>query len=66
MLGEYVRLAHRAIGVPLPTNYPVFGPDAFETGTGVHAAAVIKAFKKGHHWLESGVYTGVRAEMVGL
>jgi len=55
-LSEYVALAHEAIGVPLPTNYPVFGPDAFETGTGVHAAAVIKAFKKGDHWLADRVW----------
>jgi 2-isopropylmalate synthase len=65
-LGEYVQLAHESIGVPLPTNYPVFGPDAFETGTGVHAAAVIKAFKKGDHWLADRVYSGVPAGMVGL
>jgi 2-isopropylmalate synthase len=65
-LGDYVRLAHEAVGVPLPTNYPVFGPDAFETGTGVHAAAVIKAFKKGDHWLANRVYSGVPADMVGL
>jgi len=65
-LSEYVALAHEAIGVPLPTNYPVFGPDAFETGTGVHAAAVIKAFKKGDHWLADRVYSGVPAGMVGL
>jgi 2-isopropylmalate synthase len=65
-LGDYVRLAHRAIGVPLPSNYPVFGPDAFETGTGVHAAAVIKAFKKGDAWLANRVYSGVPADMVGL
>jgi isopropylmalate/homocitrate/citramalate synthase len=65
-LGDYVRLTHEAIGVPLPTNYPVFGPDAFETGTGVHAAAVIKAFKKGDHWLANRVYSGVPADMVGL
>lgn len=65
-LGEYVQLAHDAIGVPLPANYPVFGSDAFETGTGVHAAAVIKAFKKGDHWLANRVYSGVPADMVGL
>jgi isopropylmalate/homocitrate/citramalate synthase len=65
-LGDYVRLAHRVIGVPLPNNYPVFGPDAFETGTGVHAAAVIKAFKKGDSWLANRVYSGVPADMVGL
>ncbi len=66
MLGDYVRLAHKAIGVPLPSNYSVFGSDAFETGTGVHAAAVIKAFKKGDHWLANRVYSGVPADMVGL
>jgi 2-isopropylmalate synthase len=65
-LGDYVRLASKAIGVPLPNNYPVFGSDAFETGTGVHAAAVIKAFKKGDAWLANRVYSGVPADMVGL
>jgi isopropylmalate/homocitrate/citramalate synthase len=65
-LGEYCKLASQAIGVPLPSNYPVFGTDAFETGTGVHAAAVIKAFKKGDHWLANRVYSGVPADMVGL
>lgn len=66
VLGDYVRLAHKAIGVPLPANYSVFGSDAFETGTGVHAAAVIKAFKKGDAWLANRVYSGVPADMVGL
>jgi 2-isopropylmalate synthase len=65
-LGEYVKLASKSIGVPLPTNYPVFGSDAFETGTGVHAAAVIKAFRKGDAWLANRVYSGVPADMVGL
>ena len=65
-LSEYVHLASEAIGVPLPSNYPVFGTDAFETGTGVHAAAVIKAFKKGDAWLANRVYSGVPADMVGL
>jgi 2-isopropylmalate synthase len=65
-LSEYCELAHRSIGVPLPANYPVFGKDAFETATGVHAAAVIKAFKKGDHWLANRVYSGVPADMVGL
>jgi 2-isopropylmalate synthase len=65
-LSEYCRLASEAIGVPLPANYPVFGKDAFETATGVHAAAVIKAFKKGDAWLANRVYSGVPADMVGL
>ena len=66
VLGEYVQTAHEAIGVPMPANYPIFGTDAFETGTGVHAAAVIKAFRKGDHWLANRVYSGVPADMVGL
>ena len=65
-LSEYCHLASEAIGVPLPHNYPVFGKDAFETATGVHAAAVIKAFKKGDAWLANRVYSGVPADMVGL
>ncbi|MBK7642690.1 MAG: 2-isopropylmalate synthase [Planctomycetes bacterium] len=65
-LGAYVKLASDAVGLPIPANYSVFGKDAFETGTGVHAAAVIKAFKKGDTWLANRVYSGVPADLVGL
>ena len=65
-LGEYVSVASKAIGIPVPKNYPVFGKDAFETSTGVHAAAVIKAFKKGDAWLANRVYSGVPADLFGL
>jgi 2-isopropylmalate synthase len=65
-LGEYCRLASQAVGIPIPPNYPVFGKDAFETATGVHAAAVIKAFRKGDRWLANRVYSGVPADLVGL
>ena len=65
-LGEYVRLASETIGSPIPHNYPVFGKDAFETGTGVHAAAVVKAFNKGDHWLADRVYSGVPAGIFGM
>jgi 2-isopropylmalate synthase len=65
-LAEYCRVASEATGVPIPHNYPVFGVDAFETGTGVHAAAVIKAYKKGDAWLADRVYSGVPAGMFGL
>jgi 2-isopropylmalate synthase len=65
-LGEYCRLASAAVGLPIPANYPVFGKDAFETATGVHAAAVIKACKKGDHWLANRVYSGVPADLFGL
>jgi 2-isopropylmalate synthase len=64
-LPEYCRLIAEATGVPLPANYPVVGEDAFRTGTGVHAAAVIKAAKKGDAWLADRVYSGVPAGLVG-
>lgn len=64
-LPEYCARASEGTGVPIPVNYPVVGADAFRTGTGVHAAAVIKAFKKGDHWLADRIYSGVPAEMVG-
>ena len=65
-LPEYCERVSRATGVPIPPNYPVVGRDAFRTGTGVHAAAVIKAFRKGEDWLADRVYSGVPASWVGL
>ena len=65
-LPEYVRFVSEVTHVPLPDNYPVFGRDAFRTGTGVHAAAIIKARKKGSEWLADRVYSGVPAGMFGL
>lgn len=65
MLSEYCQVSSDAIGVPIPANYPVIGSDAFRTGTGVHAAAVIKARNKGDDWLANRIYSGVPAEMVG-
>jgi 2-isopropylmalate synthase len=65
-LPEYSRLASRACGVPIPPSYPVLGDDAFRTGTGVHAAAIVKARKKGHAWLADRIYSGVPAGDFGL
>ncbi len=62
----YVRAAAKALEVDIPHNYPVLGRDAFETGTGVHAAAVIKAFRKGDVALADSVYSGVPAHVIGL
>jgi len=64
-LREYVELTSQGTGVPIPAMYPVFGQDAFRTATGVHAAAIIKARKKGEDWLADRVYSGVPAGMVG-
>ncbi|HEY5610254.1 MAG TPA: LeuA family protein [Thermoanaerobaculia bacterium] len=65
-LPPYVRFVSEVTGVPLVDQYPVFGKDAFRTGTGVHAAAIIKAKKKGNEWLADRVYSGVPAGLFGL
>jgi 2-isopropylmalate synthase len=64
-LHDYAAAVSRATGVPIPDNYPIVGRDAFRTGTGVHAAAIIKARRKGDEWLSDRVYSGVPASMVG-
>jgi isopropylmalate/homocitrate/citramalate synthase len=64
-LGEYCETVSAATGVPIPANYPVVGRDAFRTATGVHAAAVIKAFKKNDLALIDAVYSGVPASLIG-
>jgi len=65
-LREYCAVASEACGWTIPYNYPVFGRDAFRTATGVHAAAVIKSYKKGDHHLADIVYSGVPAGLFGL
>ncbi len=64
-LMAYCRTASVATATPIPRNYPVVGEDAFRTATGVHAAAIIKAKKKGDDWLADRIYSGVPASMVG-
>jgi 2-isopropylmalate synthase len=64
-LCEYCETVSAATGVPIPANYPVVGRDAFRTATGVHAAAVIKAFRKNDRDLIDAVYSGVPASLVG-
>ena len=65
-LGEYCKVASQACGWDIPYNYPVFGRDAFRTATGVHAAAVIKSYRKGDRELADLVYSGVPAGQFGL
>jgi 2-isopropylmalate synthase len=65
-LKDYCQAVSRATGVPIPKNYPVLGDDAFRTATGVHAAAVIKAYKKNDIELANHVYSGVPAHYFGM
>jgi isopropylmalate/homocitrate/citramalate synthase len=64
-LVEYTALVAEHCAVPIPPNYPALGADAFRTGTGVHASAVVKALRKGDRALADSVYSGVPASMVG-
>jgi 2-isopropylmalate synthase len=65
-LKEYCEKISAATGVPIPRNYPVIGDDAYRTATGVHAAAIIKAFHKDDLELANNVYSGVPAHFFGL
>lgn len=64
-LDAYCNLVAHATKTSIPFNYPIIGPDAFRTATGVHAAAIIKAQRKEDEWLADRVYSGVPAGMVG-
>ena len=65
-LKQYCQAVSQATGVPIPANYPVVGEDAFRTATGVHAAAIIKAYHKDDVVLANTVYSGVPSHVFGL
>lgn len=64
-LPEYAAVVSAATGVPMPVNAPIVGRDTFRTATGVHAAAVVKAIRRGHEDLANLVYSGVPAHWIG-
>ena len=64
-LEDYCHAVAEACCVTIPDNYPVIGRDAFRTATGVHAAAVVKAWKKGDRELADAVYSAIPASLVG-
>jgi 2-isopropylmalate synthase len=65
-LKQYCETVSRATNVPIPKNYPVVGEDAFRTATGVHAAAIIKAYRKNDTVLANTVYSGVPSHVFGM
>jgi 2-isopropylmalate synthase len=65
-LPDYIQKVSEVCRVPIPDNYPVTGRDAFRTATGVHADAIVKAYKRGDSWLANRIYSGVPADMFGL
>jgi 2-isopropylmalate synthase len=64
-LVELAELVSTSCRVPIPYNYPVLGSDAYRTATGVHAAAIIKAERKGDAFLADRIYSAVPAGLFG-
>ncbi len=64
-LADYCRLAASILGVRVPSWAPVVGQDAFKTGTGVHASAVLKALEREDTWLADRIYSAVPASLIG-
>jgi 2-isopropylmalate synthase len=64
-LKEYCEKVAQATHTAIPPNYPVIGRDAFRTATGVHAAAIVKAYKQDPA-LADVVYSGVPSHLFGL
>lgn len=64
-LAEYCDSAAAAFGVRIAPAHAVVGADAFRTGTGSHATAVVKALRSGDRWLADNVCTGVPASLIG-
>jgi isopropylmalate/homocitrate/citramalate synthase len=64
-LKEYCEKVAAATHTTIPPNYPVIGHDAFRTATGVHAAAIVKAFHS-NPALADIVYSGVPSHLFGL
>ena len=65
-LPEYCRTAAGALGIDVPAHHPVVGADAFRTGTGIHAAAILKAQAAGDSALADLLYSSLPAAAFGL
>lgn len=65
-LKEYSETVAKATHTTIPPNYPVVGRDAFRTATGVHAAAIVKAYKKNDVELANAIYSGVPSHLFGM
>jgi 2-isopropylmalate synthase len=65
-LKKYSETVARGTNTVIPPNYPIVGRDAFRTQTGVHAAAIAKAYKRDEPDLADTIYSGVPAHLFGL
>jgi 2-isopropylmalate synthase len=66
LLKKYSETVAERTHTRIPPNYPVVGRDAFRTATGVHAAAIAKAYKKNDRDLANSIYSGVPSHLFGL
>jgi len=64
-LQEYCESAAAAFGVAIAPAHAVVGADAFRTGTGAHATALVKALRAGDRSLADAVCSAVPASIVG-
>jgi 2-isopropylmalate synthase len=63
---EYCESAATAFGIAIAPSSPLIGSDAFRTGSGAHATALVKALRAGDPWLADNVISGVPAGLLGL
>jgi 2-isopropylmalate synthase len=63
LLPRYAERAAAALGVSIPPNHPVVGRDAFRTGTGTHAAALVKGERLGTR--SDRIDSGVPSRLIG-
>lgn len=64
-LEKYSRKAAKVLRVKIPPNYPFIGKDIFKTATGVHAAAIKKAWVLNKPSLAGMVYSAVDPVLLG-
>ncbi len=55
----------KAIGYSIPVNHPLLGEEAFNTASGVHADAILKAIQIEREDLAGLIYCGFNPEIVG-
>src|ERR1700726_2871482 len=65
-LKQYSDAVAKATHTTIPPNYPIVGRDAFRSATGVHAAAIVKAYKKNDEEVANSIYSGVPSHLFGL
>lgn len=64
-LEEYSTFASTILQIPIPVNEPIVGREAFNTASGVHAAAIFKARQRGLLDLANTVYSPYNPRIVG-